>query len=386
MLPLTLAMVIADREIQAQVQECLSELSIRVVIEQPEIGDWDGLLDKIERLKPDVLLLELAPVWSTLEQVVRNFRRCAVSPAVIALHSATDPDSILRAVRAGVAEYLYPPYAAGLRSALERLAGERAPQRDQAGGGKTLAFFSAKGGCGASTLACHVALELIRQAGRDLLLADFDLDSGIIGFLLKTKSSYTVLDALANVHRLDLSFWKALISNGTPGLEVLSAPASFSVWQPGEPERFRQILRFARLHYAWIVTDLGRGLSVKVMSSLEEIDQSYLVTTIDVPALYRAKHVIRTLRDSGYSPDRLRVILNRVPRRTDVTTAEMEQMLGVPVAAALPEDSAALYECYADGKLLPPNTPIGKLITAFTRKLTGVQAAGKARGGFSLLG
>ena len=42
----------------------------------------------------------------------------------------------------------------------------------------------------------------------------------MIGFLTKTKAIYSILDAVNNLHRLDISYWKALVSNGIPGVET----------------------------------------------------------------------------------------------------------------------------------------------------------------------
>ena len=53
-------------------------------------------------------------------------------------------------MRAGVNEYLFPPLQEPLRRALERRSVERSRRRDGSskGSGKSLAFMSAKGGCG----------------------------------------------------------------------------------------------------------------------------------------------------------------------------------------------------------------------------------------------
>ena len=67
------------------------------------------------------------------------------------------------------------------KKSLERRSMERSRRREGAkGGGKSLGFMSAKGGCGATTLICHVAAELGRL-NQKVLLADLDLDAGMVG-------------------------------------------------------------------------------------------------------------------------------------------------------------------------------------------------------------
>ena len=66
------------------------------------------------------------------------------------------------------------------------------------------------------------------------------------------------------------------------------------------------------------------------MAALEEIDEACLVTTLEVPALHQSKQIIQTLLDSGYGKNRIRLILNRAPKRLDITPGELEKMLGAP--------------------------------------------------------
>ena len=126
-----------------------------------------------------------------------------------------------------------------LRRALERRSRERGRGAGRpAKAGKAFGFLSAKGGCGATTLACHVAAEL-GYAHQKVLLADLDLDAGMVAFITKTKSVYSILDAVNNLHRLDISYWKALVSNGIPGVEIVSSPLALACKQQPKDEQIR---------------------------------------------------------------------------------------------------------------------------------------------------
>ena len=256
-----------------------------------------------------------------------------------------------------------PPLEETLRRALEKRSAERSRRRD--GGAKGarqgFAFFSAKGGCGATTLVCHVAAELGRQ-NQKVLLADLDLDAGMVGFITKTKSVYSILDAVNNLHRLDIHYWKALVSNGIPGVEIVSSPLALASKQQPKDEQIRHVLAFARPHYDWTLVDLGRSLSRMAMAALEEIDEACLVTTLEVPALHQSKQIIQTLLDSGYGKNRIRLILNRAPKRLDITPAELEKMLGVPIFCMVPNDYPELYETYAEGRMLNRSSELGRQI------------------------
>ncbi len=377
---LTIGSVIGSGHLLEEAQASLHDLPVRVVFEQREIGDWAGFLQRLEKSQPDVVLLALDQLADSLDDAVRQIKAASSSPQVIIMHTSADPQSLLRSIRASADEYLYPPLQADLRKALERMAAERA--RHRAGAmrrGKVFGFLSAKGGCGATTLACHLAVELNRQTGLEVLLADFDLGAGLVGFLMKSHCRYTLLDAVANIQRLDLSFWKALVSNGRGGVEVIMAPSHSFLQLDHNWEDFRSVLPFVRSNYDWTVVDLGRSLTPLAMTVLDEIDEVFLVTTPEVPALHQAKQVVQALASSGYSRQRLRLILNRMPKRADLSPEELERMLGLPVYTTLPNEYPGLYEAYAEGTLVPPSSRLGKHFSRVAAKMAGLQPNGKRR-------
>jgi pilus assembly protein CpaE len=370
--PLTIGLIIETKELLDEVQSCLHELPVRIQFEQPGIPDWVELTDKLVRSRPDVLILDVSSLIDHLPETVNKIKETGISPMLIALNSSADPESILATLRAGFHEYLFPPLHGNLRRALERRSEERDHFREGARKGRVIGFLSAKGGCGATTLACHTAIEIQKLNKFDILLADMDFDSGMVHFLMKTKSTYSVQDAFNNLHRLDMSFWKAIISNGTPRLEIISAPSPACLRQQPRPEQLQQVLRFVRQNYDWSLVDLGRNLSFLGMSVLDEIDETCLVTTLDVPALHQAKQIVQTLMNTGYARNRLRLILNRVPQRLEVTPEEIEKMFGIPVYAVLTDEYQDLYDAYAGGRLLTE----GKLARQFhslSMKIAGVQ-------------
>jgi len=335
-------------------------------------------LDRLERLRPEVVLLDVALIKEPLDELVPMIRAKAPETTIVALHATADPDAILGAMRAGVNEYVYPPLEPSLRAALERRATDRRRLNGMRWGGKAVGFFSSKGGCGATTVVCHLAVELGRQ-GQKVLLADMDLDAGLIGFLTKAKPGYSILDAVNNLHRLDASYWKALVSNGIPGVEIIAAPAATADRTYPRQEQLRHLFGFLRSCYDFTLIDLGRSLTRVGVSALEEMDEAYLVSTLEVPALHQAKQVLQILMDGGYGKDRLRLILNRVPKRSELAPGEIEKILGMPVYAVLPSCYPELHECYSMGKLLPERSYLGKQIRELALKMAGIDEPQKKK-------
>ena len=374
MYPLTIGLAIENPELWDQAHAALSALPFRIIVEHKDVGDVTNFLDRLERLRPDVVLVDISGWREPLEGLVTSIRAAAGDPMIIALNTSQDSEAILSSLRAGVNEYLFPPLQDPLRKALERRSVERSRRRDGSsnGGGKALGFLSAKGGCGATTLVCHVAAELGRL-NQKVLLTDLDLDAGMVGFITKTKSVYSILDAVNNLHRLDIHYWRALVSNGIPGVEIISSPLALASKQQPQGDQVRQVLAFAKPHYDWTLVDLGRSLSRLGMAALEDMDEACLVTTLEVPALHQSKQIIQTLLDSGYQKNRIKLILNRAPKRLDIAPDELERMLGVPIFFMVPNDYPELYETYAEGRMLSRSSELGKQIARLAAKLANLE-------------
>jgi len=383
--PIAAGIVVQTRELWDELNRSLQDLSVRLLFELSELPpDWAGFLDRIDRVRPDVIMLDVTKLREPLEDVIKRIRTTTAAPAVFALHTTAEPAAILNALRAGASEYLYPPLHDALRAALERLSQTRELSREgRRPTGKTLGFVSAKGGCGATTLACHVATQLPGLVHSKVLLADLDLQAGLVGFLSKAKSPYSLVDAVNNLQRLDQSFWHGLISNGIPDLEILTAPTSPAAKQVLAPQ-LKQVLAFARTQYGWSVLDLGRNLNGATLSMLDLVDETYLVTTPEVPALHQAKQVIQVLLDAGYSRSHLRLVLNRTTKRVDVTFDELETMLGVPVFATVVNDFDSLYEAFSEGRLVNDSSDASTDFARLAGKIAGLPETKKKR--FSLFG
>lgn len=374
MYPLTIGVAIENRQLSEQTQACMGAMPYRIIVEHQDLGDMTSFLDRLERMRPDVVLVDISGWKEPLENLVASIRGVLADPMIIALNTTADADTILSSLRAGVNEYLYPPFDETLKKALDRRSAERSRRRDGStkGAGKGFAFLSAKGGCGATTIACHVAAELGRL-NQKVLLADLDFDAGMVAFITKTKAVYSILDAVSNLHRLDISFWKALVSNGIPGVEIVSAPLALASKHLPNHDQVRHILAFARPNYDWTVVDLGRSLNRMGMSALEEVDEACLVTTLEVPALHQSKQIIQTLLDSGYGKSKIRLILNRAPKRLDIPAGELEKMLGIPIFMMIPNDYPELYETYAEGRMLNRSSELGKQITKLAMKMASLE-------------
>jgi pilus assembly protein CpaE len=359
---------INDENLARKAVDALRESSANVSFERHD-SDWTSLLERLVKVKPEALLLDVGAVPTDLAVAIRQVKLQAPRTKIVAIHAVDDPKIILAAMRAGAHEFLHPPFDESLAPALDRILNSSDIDVVPSSRGKIVGFLSAKGGCGATTLACHIAWELQNQTRKNVLLADLDLTSGLVGFLMKTPSSYSILDAIKNLSRLDDSLWKALIVEHRPGLSVIPAPASYTRWDHPDETQLTQALQFMRTQHDWIILDLGRSMNSIAAAVLDEIDQLFLVSTLEVVALHGLKSIVHGLFDQG---EKLQLVLNRTPKMMDISTQELEKILGRSLYAALPNDYMGLYQSYSSGNLLNSNTRLAQHFGMLAAKIAGV--------------
>src|SRR4029077_13700907 len=120
--------------------------------------------------------------------------------------------------------------------------------------GHIVGFASSKPGSGASTIATQTAFSLQRLTGKRILLADFDLTGGTIGFYLKLSHNYSLVDALQHSEHMDLGLWNSLSVN-YGGVDLLPPPA-VPYAEAIDGARLRVLIEHARNLYDWVILDL----------------------------------------------------------------------------------------------------------------------------------
>ncbi|MBV9226331.1 MAG: hypothetical protein JOY85_20035, partial [Acidobacteriaceae bacterium] len=178
------------------------------------------------------------------------------------------------------------------------------------------------------------------------------------------------------------SLWKALVVEHKSGVSVIPAPAVYSRWDHPDEDHLRQVLKFMRTQHDWIILDLGRSLNSIATAVLDELDQLFLISTLEVVALHGLKSIVHGLFQQG---EKLQLILNRTPKTMDISVGELEKILGRSLYASLPNDYMSLYQSYSSGNLLDTNNRLAQQLNLLASRISGVQPV-KSKKKFALFG
>lgn len=291
---------------------------------------------------------------------------------IIATHTSCQSELLLPLMQAGVREFVLSPFD---RRSLEDAIGRSKTLLDRrpraATGGSVFSFLPAKPGAGATTLAINAGAAVSRTPGASTLLADFDLSSGTVGFLLKLRNSYSIVNAVENAARMDEDLWPSFIGK-VDGLDAIHA----GFGNPGariHDGRVRLLIDFLRRHYRVLCFDLSGNLEPYSIEVMQESKHIFLVTTPELPALHLARQKLDFLASRDLA-GRIVVLLNRANKRSEVPGNKIEEILGVPIHMTFPNDYAGVHRGAAHGRPVDPSSSLGRKAASLGAWMVGAES------------
>jgi pilus assembly protein CpaE len=334
---------------------------------------------RVRQLKPEVILLDLVSEPAAAVELVRFISSLTPPLHVVGLHTQNDSQAILQTLRAGASEFLYAPFDLAIQreaiARLRRLCTLEPPPEFE--GGHVVGFSSTKPGSGASTVATQTAFSLQRLTGRRILLADFDLTGGTIGFYLKLSHNYSLVDALQHAEHLDTALWNSLTVN-YGGVDILPSPAA-PYADAVDATRLRILVEQARQLYEWVILDLPALFNRTALMAIAECERAYLISTSELASLHLTRKALTLVDQLGFPKDRFQVLVNRVDRRDNISGSDLEKLFNCPVHASLPSDYFSLHRVVTLGQPLGADGDLGKAIeNVATRLCSGLASVKKA--------
>jgi pilus assembly protein CpaE len=215
------------------------------------------------------------------------------------------------------------------------------------------AVLGAKGGCGATLVAAHLAAAKVAQG--EVYLVDLDTGKGDLAGYLDLRSSHTLNALLERLGQLDGALLEGACEV-SGGVRVLAQPYELSELQAVAPDEVRAMLAFVRAHADLVIADLGSGVDAGTLAAIEVATHLVLVVTPDIIALRDAQRLLRLLHRLGVDQGRVRLVVNRAAPQ-DLSAEEIDAQLGVPVVASLPLDLDAGRAATREGGLLSASAP-----------------------------
>jgi len=333
-------------------------------------------LNRLARGGVDVILLDLGlPDSDGMETFVRIKAQATGIPIIIL--SAADSEALaLQLIQDGAADYLVKNTCNGnslvraVRYAVVRQRSQAAENDRRPAERKVVGVIGARGGVGATTIACHLAAELQSQTSRKVLLADLDVNAGLISMVFGLEPRYSLRDVIQNLRHLDRTCWESLVTRGAGDLDILPSPGLLGEGELSADD-IGEVLTRVLPFYDWAVLDLGR-LSGLVMRLRDRLDEILIVTGTGISSLYQTKRVADAMLKGGIDGERLRLVVHERKRHPELSGSELNKIFGIPVYARLQPDGDELDNACLAGKLPADRSPLRRQTSSLARKIAGL--------------
>ncbi|HYG69883.1 MAG TPA: AAA family ATPase, partial [Anaeromyxobacteraceae bacterium] len=318
------------------------ELGVEVVIAGSDAAE----------VPPPNLSLGLVSVDRDPDYAFRVAAAFAKAGARVVVQSASkDADLILRALRSGAHEFVVDGDADGLKRALSSRPGAEAEVH-----GKVTALFGSKGGLGATTLAANLAGTIAKRGAR-VCLVDLDAALGGVPALLDLTPTYTLLDVVANMRRMDRELLDQSLPKHASGVAIVAPGEDLEAAERIDATVIAGLLAFLRRHFDAVVVDGLGAFDERTLAALDASDRILLVVTQEVASVRNAQRCLEVFDKLGYARGKVQVVLNRYQKSASITSAIVEETLGFPLAATVANDFASLSRAVGKGVLVSDEAP-----------------------------
>lgn len=311
----------------------------------------------VQDRSPDIALVYLDKhIYGALEAVKEI---CAGGTQnIIVFSRERDADNVLQAMRAGAKDFAYlNDDSSDLLRAVKGIANEK--KLSDNSGGEVVAIFSCKGGSGATTIATNLCGALMGDGSdaQRIVLLDLDFQMGDVTVFLDMVSRYNWRELIRNAHRLDEKLLEQSLSTHACGLRVVAQTDAPEEADDIDAEGVTKAIKLLRRHHDFVVLDGLRDFGEISLAALDCADKILLTMTQDVPALKNANRCLALFKRLGYGEDRVRLIVNRFNKRSDLTLDAITDALQYPVHGSVSNDFPTVVDAINKGSLLIRSAP-----------------------------
>ncbi|PRX38308.1 pilus assembly protein CpaE [Meinhardsimonia xiamenensis] len=309
---------------------------------------------------------------------------------VILIAEEVSPIALHQLLRLGAKEFVpYPLPEGALHEAIERLrapapaavaAFPAAPAAARANrDGVVIAVHGIAGGVGATTFAVNLAWELACLEGTPppkVCLIDLDLQFGSVATYLDLPRREAVFELLSDTAAMDADAFSAALTVFQDRLSVLTTPTDVVPLDIITSEDVERVIEMARSLFDYVVIDMPTTLVQWTEAVLSGAHVYFTPVELDMRSAQNVLRLVRALKQEELPYEKLRFVLNRAPKFTDLTgkgrVKRMAESLEIALEVQLPDGGKPVTQSCDHGLPLAETAaknPLRKEIQKLARQL-----------------
>jgi pilus assembly protein CpaE len=295
---------------------------------------------------------------------------------IIMLTAEKEVEQKVRGLRAGADDYLVKPFhqaelLARMKSLLARF-GSADGALAKPPLGRMIAFYGAKGGVGATTVAINTAIALHTEHDRKVVLVDGVLQFGDHRVFLDLGPDRKSIADAVQAPTVDVDLMKSVVVKHDSGVDLLLAPATPEEGDLIREDRLAEVLAVLRTMYDFVVVDVDKRIGDITLSVLDHADETHVVMTADLSCLKNVRLALEALDHIGYERSRIRLVLNRSTAFTGISVDAAENALKRRFETRITNEYRTAITAQNSGKPFSyarPDSPLAKEISGLAKRI-----------------
>jgi pilus assembly protein CpaE len=253
-----------------------------------------------EQRSPHLLIVDISGIDLPLSKIHILADVCEPGTTVVALGDHNDVGLYRDLQEAGVSNYIVKPLTRELLTkALARKPTNGDLGRSTLKLGKMVSFVGARGGVGATTLACNLAWHLANRQSRRVALVDLDMQHGDCALLFNLNTTPGFRDALANPLRLDHLLLDRIMTQVGERLFVLGSEESLHDNLQFPASAIDTLFSVLRSQFHYVIVDVPRIPAPAYRRALEIADRRVIVVDQTMRAMRDAARLANMFAETG---------------------------------------------------------------------------------------
>lgn len=245
-----------------------------------------------------------------------------------------------------------------------------------------LPIHGLSGGCGASTFAVNLAWELATHSKTDaprVCLLDLDFQYGSAATYLDLPRKELVYDFLSDIANADSETLLQAMLTFNDRLHVLTAPSDMLPLDILSPDDIARLIDMARANFDFVIIDMPKTVVSWTETVLSSAHVYFTVLELDLRSAQNVLRMLRALKAEGLPHEKLRYVLNRAPKFTDLSAKSrvkrMAESLDISLEVQLPDGGTQVTQANDHGLPLQENAgknPLRKEIAKLAKSLIDI--------------
>ena len=322
---------------------------------------------------PRVLMVDISDSDDPLADIRALLGMLEAETRVVVLGTINDVSFYRHMIAAGAADYLLKPSTSeAIREALSRA--ETTTTTVSAARGRVIAFISARGGVGSTSIATSCAWIAANNLSRNVVLVDFDLQFGTVALNLDLDPGAGLREALSDPDRIDDVFLERAIVKAGERLAVLGGEESLDDVPVFESNAGLKLLGALTAKYDLVMLDMPGRMAIMHPDLLSIANDLVVVCDMSLASLRDLNRLRRFFKTAGCD-GKVSVVANLVGsgRKGQLSKSDFEKGLEGTIDHLLPFDGEAAAQAANIGVPLASKSKAATVtaLTTLTTALTG---------------